>query len=71
MINGGIKQLMITQNVFLLLTVDNSLCSYKYSIGDTTFEPKLFVKNADHSKNLALSEELYKTPLIDELQYND
>lgn len=29
MINGGIKQLQITQNVFLLLTVDNSLCSYK------------------------------------------
>jgi len=71
MINGGIKQLMITQNVFLLLTVDNSLCSYKYSIGDTTFEPELFIKNVEHSKNITLSEELYKTPLIEELQYKD
>jgi len=29
MVNGGVKQLQITQNVFLLLTSDNSLCSYK------------------------------------------
>lgn len=31
----------------------------------------MFIKNADHSKNITLSEELYKTALIDDLQYKD
>lgn len=58
MVNGGVKQLQITQNVFLLLTTDNSLCSYKYNMGETTFEPELFIRNPEHSTVINVDEAL-------------
>jgi len=68
-INGGIKQLLITQNSFVIISTDNSMRSYKFQIQDNTIENESFFKLETDSQTITLTSDSYDIDTLDKLLY--
>jgi len=68
-INGGIKQLLITQNAFVIISTDNSMRSYKFQIQDNTIDNESFFKMESDSQTITITSESYDIEILDKILY--